>query len=57
MIKPWITLPVDHISVKLPMSIFEGDIKIMFKDVETIDNAIEQLQNLKELLKETGGII
>ena len=57
MIKPWITLPVAHISVQLPMSIFEGDIKIMFKDVETIDNAIEQLQNLKELLKETGGII
>lgn len=52
MILPWITIPADDVRIQLPLSIFEGDVKIMFRDTKTIDNTIEQLQNVKALLAE-----
>lgn len=52
MILPWITIPADNIRIQLPLSIFEGDVKMMFRDTKTIDNTIEQLQNVKALLAE-----
>lgn len=49
--KPWITIPAEDVRVKLPMGIHDGEIQILFKNEEVIDNTIEQLQNLKELFK------
>lgn len=48
MFEPWITLPVKDVRIHLPMSMFDEEIRIMFRDVETIDKTIEQLQSLKE---------
>lgn len=50
--KPWITIPAKDVRVELPTSLFDYDIRIMFKDVDTIDKTIEQLQNLKELMRD-----
>ena len=52
MFAPWITLPAKDIYVQLPLGIFDGDIKIMFRNTEVIDNAIQQLENLKEIMKD-----
>lgn len=52
MIAPWITLPAKDVYVQLPLGIFDGDIKIMFRNTEVIDSAIEQLQNLRGIMKE-----
>lgn len=48
--KPWITVPAEDIRIELPLSLYDDDIRIMFKDEEAIDKTIEQLQNLKELM-------
>lgn len=56
--KPWITIPTDEVVVHLPLSMADRDIRIMFRDVESIDRTIEQLQNLREFVKEkTGGFV
>jgi hypothetical protein len=55
MFAPWITIPADDVRVQLPMSIFDGDIKIMFRNAEVIDKTIEQMENLKELMREEEG--
>lgn len=52
MFAPWITVPAEDVRLQLPMSIFDGDIKIMFRNVEAIDKTIEQLENLKQLMRE-----
>lgn len=55
---PWITVPVKDVHIDLPLSMQDHDIRIMFRNVETVDKTIEQLQNLRELLKEkTGGLV
>jgi len=55
MFAPWITIPAEDVRVQLPMSIFDGNIKIMFRNTEVIDKTIEQLENLKELMREKEG--
>ena len=50
MFEPWVTIPIDDVRIQMPLSIFDGEVRIMFKDVESIDKTIEQLQNLKELI-------
>lgn len=50
MFEPWITIPVDGVRIQMPLSLFDGEVRIMFRDAETIDKTIEQLQNLKELI-------
>lgn len=52
MITPWVTVPAEDVYVQLPMGLFDKDIKIMFRNVEAIDNTIAQLQNLRALLAE-----
>ena len=52
--RPWISIPADDISISLPMSIFDDSVKIKFKDIDAIDNAINQLQILKEIM---GGSV
>jgi hypothetical protein len=55
MFAPWITVPAEDIQIQVPLSIFESDFKIMFRNVEAIDKTIEQLENLKELMCEMEG--
>ena len=52
MFKPWITVPVEDVRISLPLSMEDDTIRIMFRDVDAVDKTIEQLQNLKELLKD-----
>lgn len=53
MFAPWITIPVKDIRIDLPLSMQDDTIRIMFRNVEAIDKTIEQLQNLKELVRDT----
>lgn len=48
MTKLWITLPVENVNIQLPTSMAEGDVKVSFNNVEAIDDAIEQLNELKK---------
>ena len=52
MFKPWITVPVEDVRITLPLSMEDDTIRIMFRNAEVVDKTIEQLQNLKELLKD-----
>lgn len=47
MIAPWITIPVKDIHLDLPMSMADDSIKIMFRNVEAIDETIKKLEDLK----------
>lgn len=55
MILPWVNIPADDVRLQLPLSIHDADIKIMFRNTEVIDKTIEQLQNLKEIMREKEG--
>ena len=48
MSKLWITLPVENVNIQLPTSMTKGDVKVSFNNVEAIDDAIEQLNELKK---------
>lgn len=48
MSKLWVTLPIENVNIQLPTSLFEGEIKIAFDNVEAIDDAIKQLNELKK---------
>lgn len=50
MFKPWITIPVNDISMSLPKSIFDTEVRIMFKDESAVNNVIEQLEELKAVM-------
>ena len=50
MIDPWLTLPVKDVRLSLPLSMKDTEIRILFRDAKTIDNAIEQLQDLKAII-------
>lgn len=52
MFKPWITVPIEDVRIPLPLSMEDDTIRIMFRNAEVVDKTIEQLQNLKELLKD-----
>ena len=51
---PWVTIPVKDVRVQLPLSMADTDIRIMFRNAEVIDETIEQLENLKKYMNETG---
>lgn len=53
MFKPWINIPAEDIRIKLPLSLYDKDVQIMFKNVEAIDRTIMLLEDLKVLLAET----
>lgn len=55
MFEPWITIPAEDVHIQLPLSIFDGNVRIMFANVEAINNTIEQLENLKQLICEKEG--
>ena len=57
MFKPWITVPVEDVRISLPLSMEDDTIRIMFRNAEVVDKTIEQLQNLKELLKDGRTIM
>lgn len=50
MFKPWISIPIDNAKVAVDYETCE--IRIMFKDVKTIDGVISQLENVRELTVE-----
>lgn len=49
-IKPWISIPTSNATVVVDHNV--GDIRIMFKDTDTIDKAIADLTQIKTLIKE-----
>lgn len=53
MFKPWVSIPVDDATVTVDYNY--GDIRIMFKDVKTVDDTIAQLENVRELMIEMEG--
>ncbi len=50
MFKPWVSIPVEDVRVTVDYEF--GDVRIMFKDVDAIDKAMEQLKNVRELTLE-----
>lgn len=50
MIRPWISIPVENARVTVDHYI--GDIRIQFKDIETIDTVIAQLEEIRPIVKE-----
>lgn len=48
---PWVIIPVDNVMVAVDYDY--GDVRIIFKDTKTIDNVIEQLHNIRGIVKET----
>lgn len=57
MAKPWIEIPAKKVHIDLPISMHDDVIRIMFRDAETIDMAIEQLGVIKEFLKNERIIV
>jgi hypothetical protein len=53
MFEPWITIPVEDARVVVDYGV--GDIRILFKDPDAVDHAIEALQELMELIN-TGRV-
>lgn len=53
MIKPWVAIPVEKATVEIVHSC--GDIRLMLKDVETIDSVIKQLSNIRPIFVEMEG--
>ena len=55
MVIPWISIPAAKAHIQLPLSLEDREIRIMFKDIATIDDTIEKLQDLKKRMgdKET----
>lgn len=51
---PWITIPTEDVHIDLPLSMQDKDIRIMFRNPEVIDKTIEQLENLKKYMIESG---
>lgn len=46
----WVTIPVTDVRVVQPLSIEDRNVKLMFRDVETIDSVIAQLESIKEMI-------
>lgn len=53
MFDPWITIPVED--AKVVVDYGDGEIRILFKDPNAVDHAIESLQELMELIN-TGRV-
>lgn len=50
MFMPWITIPAEDVRVQMPVSDYDGNVRIMFRDAAAVEKTIEQLVNLKDLL-------
>ena len=50
MFNPWVSIPVENVRVTVDYNY--GDVRIMFKDTETIDKTIEELHRVREVVKE-----
>lgn len=49
----WVTVPVSDVRIQMPNSMTDRDVKILFKDVETIDSVIAQLESIKEMIDDS----
>ena len=52
----WITVPADDTRVVMPTSMDDKNIKIMFRDAETIESVIAQLESIKEMLGDSVNL-
>ena len=52
MFMPWITLPAADVHVILPLGVFDKNIELMFRNLEAVDSAIEQLERIREMMLE-----
>lgn len=55
MFKPWVSIPADAAVVILPMS-SDGEYQIMIRDVDTIDDVIDQLTELRMIKAEAEKV-
>lgn len=52
MFRPWITLPAKDVHVILPLGVFDSDVELMFRNLEVVNSAIEQLERIKQMMLE-----
>lgn len=57
MSKLYISIPVDDIHIGLPVNLNDKYLKIQFTSEEAIDDAIAQLEILKQTIKEEGAAV
>lgn len=50
--KHWIVINKDHVIIQYPSGIFNPNVRILFRDVETIDKTIEQMLAVKKSMME-----
>lgn len=48
---PWVTIPAEDVRIQLPMDIYDGNIKLLFRDPVVVDKVMEQLVELKNYLE------
>ena len=52
MFRPWITLLAKDIHINLPLSMEDRNVDIIFKNLEAVNDAIMQLQRIREMYLE-----
>ena len=50
MFTPMVTIPVKNVVVAVDYDF--GDVRIMFKDTDTIDSVVDQLGRIRDIVKE-----
>ena len=46
----WVTVPVNDVRIQMPTSMSDHDVHLMFRDIETINSVITQLESIKETI-------
>lgn len=46
----WVIVSSEDVRIQMPLSMDDRDVKIMFRNVETIDSVITQLESLRETI-------
>ena len=49
----WVTVPAKDVRIQMPTSMADHDIHLMFRDVETINSVIAQLESIKETIDDS----
>lgn len=54
MFNPMVFIPVEKVTVSVDHNC--GDVRLIFRDVETIDSVIKQLSNVRPIFVEMEGV-
>lgn len=55
MFRPWITLNAKDVHINTPLNVEDRNIDIMFKNLAAVEDAILQLQRIREMYLEKEG--